>query len=709
MWGQANLSPGMKLLLAEVSSSEGMSRSATHDGASEQMVPVFIHFDDTAALEQMEDAGAVVGTVAGHMATARIPAAKIREVAGLPHITYIENSSPVRFKMDEAKADACVDRIHAGDGLAQPYRGKGVVVGIVDQGVEYRHPNFYDEDKTHLRIKRVWNQNKDGEHPIGYAYGAELQTEEAILDEAFDMTTGTHGTHVLGIAAGADRLNGNNYFGVADEAELVVVSLNTAEMEYGDNTAVIDGINYIYDFAESEGKPCVVNLSLGSHMGPHDGTSTFDRMADALQGPGRLLVGAAGNEGAAKFHLSKTFHATDGDDCDKVGTFVSFRYLFSEYSMIEMWGDEGMDYQFIPFVYNIAEDRIEKVYDATDVNADFAETAEYRFNEDTDRISGTIRLSGEINPNNGKTHGMAVFNFYRSDNYRIGFYVASKDEGTVHMWTDYFYSEFSDFGCEGFQDGDNSCTVGEIGGTGKRIVSVGAYVTRDFYTRFGIYYPSGEDMGCMVSTASHGPAADGRLKPEISAPGSFIISSVSSVYTGEVAKAANVTWNGQKYSYGYMQGSSMASPVVAGVLATWLQANPELTPEDVKDVLARTAMQDGHTGSIPSEGSNLWGYGKIDAWNGLKECIHQAGIDNVTQDYDEELAMAFDGRCLRILVSGNVVAKVYSASGTEVLCRAADGADGEAVVDLSPLCSGIYVINIMTDKKSVSKKIAVCK
>ena len=148
--------------------------------------------------------------------------------------------------------------------LTGPYFGKDVVVGIIDNGFEYGHPNFYNKDHTAYRVKRVWDQNVDtGTPPTGFSYGVEYINQDSILKVAYDLPDASHGTHVAGIAAGADRTNGNTYYGIAGDADIVLVSY------LSDDTDIANGIKYIYDYATSVGKPCVINLSLGSYMGPH--------------------------------------------------------------------------------------------------------------------------------------------------------------------------------------------------------------------------------------------------------------------------------------------------------------------------------------------------------------------------------------------------------------------------------------------------------
>lgn len=673
-------------------------------------LPVFIHLNETGNLEKLEEAGVRIGTVAGNLLTAKVPVGKLQEIAAMEMVKYIEMGTPVYRKMDKAKEDVQVDRLHLGTDLPHEFTGKGTVVGIVDMGFEYGHPNFWNGERTELRIKRVWNQTGTGESPEGYDYGAEYTTQESILQSMKDTSEDTHGTHVTGIAAGTGTgLTGEpDYSGIAPEADIVLVSLKTDGMLSGDNTAVVDGISYIYKYAESVGKPCVVNISLGSHIGPHDGTSAFDRMTDAMQGPGRLLVGAVGNEGANKFHLSQTFA---GERKDSLKTFINFTYSTDQYSAIEIWGDTDMEYSFIPFIYGVTEQKVMASYEPVTISMNKTENKKYKFSVAEDYISGSISVNSEVNPVNQKPHMMVTASFFGAGAYRIGFYIVSGTDGTVHVWTDNFYSRLSNFDLPEFDDGDSRCSMGEIGGTGNRIVSVGAYVTRDHYYRYGIYYPSKEKLGDAASYSSRGPTADGRIKPDVAAPGSYIISSLSNYYEGNKIKATSVEWNDKKYDYGYMQGSSMASPLVAGVFATWLQADPELTPETVREIMARTSRTDEYTGALSGEGDNTWGYGKINAWNGLKECIRLTGVDGVAEEVPAVVTLFEEGllRMLFTYESRNVRIQLYGVNGMNVFEHELKAVvpGEEYSVDLKGRFAGVCLVKITSDKNTILRKLII--
>ena len=286
LWGQSKLSPYTRHFVETVRHSGSPAeirqlRSAYYfkTGATDDSVVIsaFVHLRDGYGPDMLKEYGVKVRTVIGNVLTADIPLDVLDKVAAIDGVRYIEMGTPVTASLDKARKDTRVDDVQNGVSLPEEYRGKGVVVGVVDNGFEFGHPNFYTRDKSELRIKRVWDQNVTGTAPAGFGYGCEYTTIDDILAKGYDTNASTHGTHVLGIAAGADNTDGKNVYGVATDADIVLVSLNGNELINADNTTVIDGVKYIFDYAESVNKPCVVNLSLGSHLGPRDGSYHADR------------------------------------------------------------------------------------------------------------------------------------------------------------------------------------------------------------------------------------------------------------------------------------------------------------------------------------------------------------------------------------------------------------------------------------------------
>lgn len=666
-------------------------------GTTTVYIPAYIHVAPDMDLNVLEKLGVQVNVRVEGMVTAQIPVDRIEAVAGIEDVDYIQAAIPVYPMMDKVRQAVGVDRVHIGEGLSGPFFGKGVVVGIIDAGFDYTHPDFFDWDRKELRIKRVWEQNyTQGTPPEGFSYGGELKTQEDILKAAGDVNTNSHGTHVAGIAVGADKLD-NDYYGIAGEAEIVLVSIGRQQEN---NVNLSDAIAYIYRYAESVGKPCVINMSLGTQAGPHDGTSAFDMIADQLQGEGRLLVGSVGNFGGGKFHASKTFVSAEDEP---LKTFVDYKSKLSTTNVggdIEIWGEPGMKYEVEVFTYDLSN---QKILDVVIVDPSSAGEApgEYVLKGAT----GKIRVFSEVNPLNNKLHVMvsSMLTGLRA-RHALGMNIIPRSEGIVHIWADDNYVNLTSNDLEGWTDGNDDLSLAEIGGTGNKIISVGAYVTRNSYQKEGSdkIFTLDETLDAIASFSSKGPTADGRIKPEITAPGCYIVSAVSShdASLSSLDIASYGTWDDKNYYYAYMQGTSMAAPVVTGILAGWLQANPKLTPEEVRNILKKTAMADDYTGTLPGEGNSTWGYGKIDAWEGLKESLSMASsIQNVSTDGLGSILIG-DGDCNYNLLFTKSIADVecavYSVYGQIVEMRHVQSVNAGGVVNINLTDSpkGMYIIKV---------------
>lgn len=695
----SKLSPETRRLLAMQSEVPTRSVSA--------VVQTYIHLTPGADVSELTRLGVEVNLHFGDIVTARVPVASLQAVSDLDCVTYVQVAQKARPMMDLARVAGRVDLLQQGSGLPQAYDGTGVVVGIIDSGFDYTHPNFYDADGNVLRIKRVWEQSyQGGTPPEGFTYGTEMTTPEQILAAAGDVVTVTHGSHVAGIAAGADRSLGD-YHGVAPNADLVLVSIDTEDDQT--NVNISDAIAYIYSYAESVGKPCVINMSLGMHTGPHDGTSTFDVIADGLQGPGRLLVGSMGNFGATALHTMKNYSGTASDT---LRTFVDYLLTPSTTTVggdIDIWATPGMAFSVKLFTYSsLTNERVDSV--AFDVPA----SADATMPDVSAKLSGStgsVSAYGEISPLNGKGHVLissAITGFRR--NYMLGFEIVSKDSGTVNVWCDGNRLALTSNGVPGYSDGDTRMSPAEIGGTGHNIISVGAYVTRNtFETTNNGEMTLEETVGDLAHFSSCGPTADKRMKPDVTAPGCAIISSVSSHYASMSTQpiAASYEWNGKEYTYAYMQGTSMSSPFVAGVVATWLEANPQLTPDDVRNILRTTSIHDDFTGTQPG---NEWGYGKIDAWAGAVEALNIASsINSVSDDASDIRVESVGGGKVRVYADSEVNVGAYSINGVAVMSGSLSAADAEsgAVIDLSGLDSGVYLLRLATATHSVTRKITL--
>lgn len=275
-----------------------------------------------------------------------IPIDQLLTFSNDPDVSYVQIADRVYSKLDDALWEMSVLAVHQGlSGLSQDCTGDGVVVGILDGGFDYGHLSFFDTSFTNYRVARVWDQNSTaGSPPTGYSYGTEFASESAILNEGYDEADESHGTHVAGIAGGSGCGNGN-YTGVAYESELVFVANGSG------STDLNDGIDYIIAHANSVNKPCVMNMSLGTQIGPHDGFSPFDQFCDATVGEGKILVGAASNEGDYDLHIGKTFSSTDTLLYSLV-TFVGSQLGNDGSGTIDIWGAANQSFKVAMNVYD---------------------------------------------------------------------------------------------------------------------------------------------------------------------------------------------------------------------------------------------------------------------------------------------------------------------------------------------------------------------
>ncbi len=542
-------------------------------------VRVIVRF--TGTVDPLVAVGFRPETVAGNTATGSIDVAALTNLEQVAELEFAEASIRVQLFLDRSVPEIRADQVHSGP---PGWRGSNVVVGIVDSGIDFTHSNFRDASSG-TRIKRVWDQNltpQAGEsNPSGYSYGVEYDDADintaladanpfSVVRHQDDPNTGNHGTHVAGISAGDGSEAGNNqpastYIGVAPEADIVVVATNWG------TAGIIDGVNYVFQVATALNKPAVVNLSLGSVIGPHDGTSNFEQgITNLITGQGRVVVAAAGNEAADNAHASGTVTANA-----TVNLPINVPNNRQARVDVDLWYN-GAD------VFGVV-----LLDPAGNVTGNVAVG-----NQALNNMSGTTAFVQHSNndPNNGDKRVSVVLQApvggtVAAGQWQLQLTGTNVNVGTFDSWIR------NPPGQPNTSFGAFATATGTIGSpaTAIRVVSVGSYVTR------------GPGLNSLSTFSNRGPTRDGRPTPDISAPGQRIIS-------------ANVLATSP---YQTMSGTSMATPHIAGVVALMLQKNRSYTWEQVRDCLRNTARADTFTGLTPN---NAWGWGKVDAPDALN-CV----------------------------------------------------------------------------------------
>lgn len=688
----AKMSPAAKIAFAS-------SRSRLNvPSADAPYISAFITVSDGFDKNALSDMGAKIGACAGNIISARIPSGSLPDVSELPGVIYIDVAGKVTPMIDMAREEAGVPyEVTTTGGENFTLTGKGVIVGVIDRGFDYTHEAFRDADGN-CRITRVWEQSGESDRypvPAEFNYGFELTSEEDIEEAAGDVTGNSHGTHVASIAAGSSAFRNGAYSGVASGSEIVLVSMDATD---GDSSHLADAMAYIFNYAESVGKPCVINMSLGSQTGPHDGTSSFDRMADALSGEGRLLVGSAGNHGTDSFHVSKSFA---GAEDTPLATFIDFKSspgVNSTGGAVEIWGDPDLKYGVEFICYSSGKKSIDETLT---VDMGKTDAVDYSFSKN---VEGPLTVAVEKNPINGKLHVMikSGITSLRS-RYYVGIRVIPECAGKVDVWADNNRLGLTDNDTEGYTAPDGTFeTIAEIGGTAGSILTVGAYTTRDTYCVAGStdITEIGQTMGDICTFSSYGPTADGRQKPEITAPGCFIISAVSSHDNSGTQILAETNEDGG-HRYGYMQGTSMAAPFVAGVVAGWLEIAPTLNPELLKTVTTQSARSDSFTQSGPV---SRWGSGKINPLGGAMELLTN-GIADIPDDRNRLIIWNDE---VIFTHGGNAEVIITDIEGRVVRTFAKDVTPGEAISlkqYAGTVAKGLYIVTISTPTGTDTTKI----
>lgn len=264
-------------------------------------------------LERVSETAESVTPLLKNFAIVRIREENIEKLASLEEVIYIEKPKRLFFEVADGRRVSCIDAVQT-----PRFRltGKGVLIGVIDSGIEYANADFRQEDGA-TRIRFLWDQTVEGTPPEGYRIGSEFSAEQ--INEALQQPNRTmrlqkvpsvdssgHGTAVAGVAAGNGRNSGGRYRGTAPDAELIIVKLgNPGGVGFPRTAELMQAVDYIVQKAEMLQMPVSVNISFGNTYGAHNGTSLPERFLDAAAQIGRTLISVGtGNEGAEAGHTS---------------------------------------------------------------------------------------------------------------------------------------------------------------------------------------------------------------------------------------------------------------------------------------------------------------------------------------------------------------------------------------------------------------------
>lgn len=636
----------------------------------------------------------------------------------------------LRLQNDTARVHSFVNEVHDGlnNGLPKSYKGKNVIVGIVDIGFQNDHPTFFNNDGTAYRVKRFWHQNdKSGTAPATFGYGTEYTTASAI--QAAVDNDGTHGTHVAGISSGSGFTTPDLKFrGMAPESDMVFVTIKYTNdtlngSALGDyvvaNPTVIDGYKYIFNYAQSQGRPAVTNLSWGMHTGPHDGTSVFDLAVESLNAAGRIIVGANGNDAGHLMHTGAELND------DTVYTFAIDRNRNDykrENVYCDFWGAANENLGINVSVFDTSGNMLmEDAFVYASSNTSFKRT----LGNGSDSITYIVAAQAKYT-NNNKPNILLIAESNNASKLRIRIGITGKGQfhawnsGQAYRWTSGSFLnkvKGNDYSNE-YLNGTENFSMSENGGTGRNTISVGSYVNRNnWYDWSGVYRAqSWLKAGEISGFSSRGPTADGRMKPDVGAPGQLVASAVNrNQFAGwmEDYTLYKSQFKGQTQLWTMFSGTSMAAPHAAGVIALMLEACPTLTTAQVKQILRITSTKDVFTGS---DSNNNFGYGRINAFQGVKAAL-EINRAFVTRFDNQTRFMVFpspaDDKVIlynAVLHDKTIHAEIWDPTGRMVYSQnVLINTAGVGVADVSQLPPGTYIYSIIAENQKWKGRLLISR
>lgn len=550
------------------------------------------------------------------IATGLISVDRIEDLAAIEHVVEVEGPRRMHPELNYSLPEIHAPAVHLG---TPPRKGDGIVIGVIDDGFDWRHGTFIKKEDGTSRVLALWDQigkAKPGETP-GPGQKGVIYTRDQInlalqgkTTVDTDQKASAHGTHVAGIAAGngepATCCHGRRtYIGVAPKADLIVVCIGEyIEGDIGKNQLLVDALSYISTGSQPlNNAPKVVNISLGDNFGPHDGTTLLERSIDALVETGEILgipfivVKSAGNEGNALHHVTEDVPATDN---------LNIEFIIGEKETsidLDLWYDRAS-------ILHLT---------VTDPSG-ISHIIHHGINLPPSKIGSTSTLTVDTTINGA---------FDRDNNFRIQLHdpqglarpkpwtlnLANPNAGLAlfHCWIEHgtkcwFLPPVNPSDDKIRASSDTTLT---IPGTSSQVIAVANYKSRrNCCDCCDCWRPAG-----IHPSSSRGPVAKETIpnqKPEIAAPGYLITSAkadaVNCCHDLCCTLYTNTNPKGEEFT-----GTSMAAPHVTGAIALLLEENPRLTRADIVRHLQAAARDRPASGWDPN-----WGGGKLDVEAAIK-------------------------------------------------------------------------------------------
>lgn len=647
---------------------EAKRHAAISQVRGQEMVDVFITLHDSQNTSRITALGGVIGARFNGLVTAQVPVAKLQAIAALDEVEQVSIAEMMESNVDTTRSVTSVNYVAEGlqHGLPANYDGKGVVFGIIDSGIDFNHAAFQDS-LGNTRIKCVYMpaDNSGTKVTIDGTVlpGSEFDSTR-IASFTTDLASSAHGSHTAFIGAGSHC---GQYSGMAPGADIVMCALGGKKNDVN----IANSLKYITQYAKRVGKPCVISISLGTKQGPHDGTSKLCKIYEEMGKSDAVICLSAGNLGSYRRYIHHKFSGMNTATNPNIGSYVTGTQAgYTANFAIDIWSRSrsavGIKYLLIDPDDNsiFYETGIMKAYTYHYIGPGMESKRGYNaflsqyFSGKigvwvTTESNGHIETYSEVSlkplRSDVKAYKMAV-QFYGADGVEFDSWVTSENA----------YSWHPQVGDYKFVNGSDSCSMND-NVTGKNTISVGNYVGRNRYMSL-----SGKEMynsiypeGSIYVQSSYGIAPNGESYPFVAAPGYFVISAyngynyLSKPSTNTAYSKENPTTGRTDY-WGSMSGTSMSTPTVAGIVALWLQANPQLKVDDVKEIIRKSAYVDDDVRKAPLQ----FGAGKINALGGFPEFQYRLTdvISNSRLDVNHYYSICDSSlTCARVSADGRTI------------------------------------------------------
>ena len=681
---------------------DGKKRSPAQQAALTLIVKVA---DENAAdtYARLREQGVTIRGRIGQQAIVEVPLNKVETIAQMDGILRVDVGHQGQLKTDVGRQVMGVNLLNGSNPtVPSPFTGKGVTVCVMDIGMDFKHPAFKDAEGR-SRIKCVYCMMSDKGRkfvyddpvagPIEFP-GSVFDTRELIAKLNYDINVSPHGGHTTSTAAGS--LSPQGFGGMAPEADIVYlcmastivtdddVDTGTGSTDEGSSSSdinlnEIEGTNQIVEqylafasaYAQQSEQPMVISASIGSNLGPHDGTGAVPEAISALS-KHAIPVFASGNEGGKSYHVHYQFaddkpsfsvglapflseYIVDEDDPDNP-FYWSFTDKVRGYTRAGHSGDISLrlnvigrdeSYQITEYAWS------SPVYTTTSDKPDLS----VFINSDDDPelhkyFRGKVYLGVRTLANGQRELTVMPKGVCKEirgvTRYALTITVAGAPGTDVDLWQNLY--RFIPYEGDDYIVGDDFITGSDWSST-PDVISVGAWCanTTARAHRQGMedIESETETQGDIAATSSYGMMFNGVTQPTVCAPGVNVVAAWNKYYDDAFYSTPStyldaMAWQG--YPYASLSGTSMATPAVSGIIALWLQANPKLTLADVKDILANSCDNDEFTAKNPIR----WGYGKINAKKGLDYIQQGTGIIKMedVRSMMEDVWYTLDGRRL---------------------------------------------------------------